>query len=68
MWNIEKIIRKGKLPLIAFSVQAYVMQRITHTVEIAISENILAVYRKYAVDNPEETLIMGFRRDYTQST
>jgi uncharacterized C2H2 Zn-finger protein len=27
----------------------------THIVESAISENILTVYRKYAVDNPEET-------------
>lgn len=28
---------------------------LTHAVEIAISENILTVYRKYAVDNTEET-------------
>lgn len=28
---------------------------LTHTVEIAISENILTVYRKFTVDNPEET-------------
>lgn len=28
---------------------------VTHAVESAISENILTIYRKYMVDNPEET-------------
>ena len=32
------------------------LNRITHEMEIAISGNLLSVYRKYAEDNPEETL------------
>jgi hypothetical protein len=39
----------------------------TNTVENAISGNILNVYVKFALDNSEETLAIGIRRDYTHS-
>ena len=31
------------------------LQGVTHKVEVAISENIVSLYRKYRDDNPEET-------------
>ena len=43
---------------------------LTHIMENAISENLLAEYRRFYIDedNSEETTLYGFRRDYTHST
>lgn len=61
MWKIKNIVSKGDYN---YYKEFLILHRETHRVEMAVSENVLQIYKDY----PEVTADNRNRRDYTPST